>query len=162
MTRTASTSRNKRERMYGEISPKLYRKIIAVMPIPCVDVVLTARGKFLLVKRRNRPAKGKWWFLGGRVLKNETLRTAVARKVREETGIKKIKIKKLLAARETMFRTSAFGPSTHSVNSVFLVEAISPASVRPDEQSLELRWFSRADNRWPPYVKEMLRLAGFR
>ncbi len=158
MQRKLSLPKRKRTEF---IPAALYRRILEAMPIPCVDVVLAGRGTFLLVKRKNMPAKGKWWFLGGRVLKDERLHTAVARKVKEETGIANIKIKKLLAARETMFRTSVFGPSTHSVNLVFLVEAVSPKGVRPDGQSSDLRWFRSINRNWPPYVQEMLRLAGF-
>lgn len=156
--RRKSRLANRRE----SISPALYRRILEVMPILCVDVVLACRGKFLLVKRKNKPAKGKWWLVGGRVFKNEKLHAAVARKVKEETGITNISIKKFLTARETLFRTSVLGPSTHSVNSVFLAEAVSPKGVRLDNQSLDHRWFSRVNKNWPPYVKDMLRLAGVR
>jgi colanic acid biosynthesis protein WcaH len=148
------------------IGPRLipadfYRKIVQVMPISCVDVIVSSRGKFLLCKRKNKPAQGKWWFIGGRVFKNETLQDAVRRKVLEETGMSKMKIKKLLAAKETIFKDSAFGPSTHSVNSVFLVETNSKNLLRPDSQSSELHWFSRIDGHWQSYVKDVLRLAGF-
>ncbi len=105
--------------------------------------------------------RGKWWLIGGRILKNEILQDAVKRKIREETGLRDIKIKKLLAARGTIFNNSEFGPPVHTVNSVFLAEAGAGKLPHPDGQSSELRWFSRIDRRWPRYVKEMLGLAGF-
>ncbi len=145
------------------IHANLYRKILDAMPISCVDVVIRSRGRFLLCKRKNKPAQGKWWFVGGRVLKNEILEDAAKRKVREEIGISNIKIKKLLVVKGTIFKDSAFGPATqHSVNSVFLAEISSKNLLRPDNQSSELRWFSRVDKRWPSYIKEVLKLAGFK
>ncbi len=144
------------------ISARLYKKILEVMPVSCVDVVVAHKGSFLLCQRKNKPAKGAWWFVGGRVFKNETLEKAVKRKVREETGIKNLKIKKFLTTKSMMFKNSAFGPSTHSINLVFLVEVQPKLPIVPDSQSSEIRWFSKIDAGWPTYVKEMLRLAGFK
>ncbi|RJQ29472.1 NUDIX domain-containing protein [Candidatus Parcubacteria bacterium] len=145
------------------IERSLYRRILEVIPIPCVDMVIIHGTRFLLGKRKNKPARGKWWLIGGRVYKGELLRNAVSRKAKEEAGLRDIKIKKLIGARETMFKNSAQGPSAHTINSVFLVESRSSRHLLPnDNQNVELRWFSRVDKRWPPYVKEMIRLAGFR
>lgn len=155
------------------IEGKLYKQILRTIPIPCVDVVIVHRGKprtrastmrdrFLLGKRVNKPARGEWWFVGGRILKGETLEQAVARHVKLETGINKIKIKKLLTTRGTMFGNSAQGPPSHTINTVFLVEAGTDKLSLGDGENRELRWFSRINKNWRPYVKEMLRLAGFR
>ena len=54
-----------------------------------------------------------------------------------------------------------FGSSTHTVNSIFLVEARSVPRLVPDNQSSELRWFSKVDKKWPVYVRTMLELSGF-
>jgi len=144
------------------IEEKLYKKILRAIPIPCVDAVVVRRGKFLLGKRANRPAKGEWWFVGGRVLKGETLLRAVARHVRIETGIANIKIKRILTARETIFRNSEQGPSSHTVNIVYLAEAPSLRVFRANKESSAFGWFSEIDKKWRPYVKDALRLAGFK
>jgi len=149
-------------RKRGVISERLYKKILEVIPIPCVDVVLVCRGKFLLGKRNNKPARGTWWFVGGRIFKGERLEEAACRKIKEETGLTNIKIKKLLTARETIFRNSAQGPSSHTVNCVFLVEVSTNLLDRDNEQNSKLEWFSRVNSRWPKYVKDMLGLAGFK
>lgn len=144
------------------IPEKLYKQILRLVPLPCVDLVIVRRGRFLLGKRVNKPAKGEWWLIGGRILKGELLPRAVARHIKLETGITKLKVKKLLAARETIFRNSAQGPPAHTVNSVFLVEVGSDRVSLGDDENKKLKWFSRIDEGWPPYVKDMLRLAGFK
>ena len=66
---------------------EFYRKIAGAMPILCVDVILRNRkGEYLLLKRLNEPKKGRWWPVGGRVLRGENLTAAARRKVREEAG----------------------------------------------------------------------------
>ncbi len=69
------------------IPEKLYQEILKVMPRPCVDVVLTYRGKVLLGHRAIEPDKGNWGLIGGQVNMGETTEQAVVRKVKEELGI---------------------------------------------------------------------------
>src|SRR6188768_1898401 len=44
-------------------------------------------GRVLLVRRAKEPGKDLWTVPGGRLERNETLAQAVAREVREETGL---------------------------------------------------------------------------
>ena len=58
--------------------PKLeYKAILANIPIVCVDLIIINDGKFLLLKRDNEPAKGEFWFPGGRILKLETIKNGI-------------------------------------------------------------------------------------
>lgn len=119
----------------SEISFDLYKKILDVIPILCVDIIIKHRGKFLLVKRLNEPAKGLWWPPGGRVLKGETIEDAAKRKIKEELGIKS-RIVKALGYYEGFFKESAFGlkSGTHSLSIVVLAETIS-FDIKLDKQS---------------------------
>lgn len=52
-----------------------------------VSACIEHEGRHVLVRRRNPPAQGLWAFPGGSVQAGETVAQAVAREVREETGL---------------------------------------------------------------------------
>jgi colanic acid biosynthesis protein WcaH len=143
------------------ISEALYKKILSVIPITCVDVVIISGNKFLLGKRSNKPAKGQWFVVGGRIIRGEKLEAAVRRHIKEELGISKIEIKKLLGARETIFKTSAQGTKPHTRNTIEQAEIPFKNYISHDNQNSEFKWFSKIDSKWSGYVKDMLRRAGF-
>jgi ADP-ribose pyrophosphatase YjhB (NUDIX family) len=56
-------------------------------PLVGVGAVVVEQGRVLLVQRGTEPAKGQWSIPGGLIDVGESLREAVAREVREETGL---------------------------------------------------------------------------
>ena len=149
----------------GFIPEKLYKKIVKTIPITCVDLVIKREKYFLLVKRKKNPAKDKWWFPGGRLLLNESLRAGAKRKLKEELGIKKIKTIKFLAVEETKFKKGYFEFPSHSVNVTFLAEIdnFQAKNINLDTKNhLDYKWFQRIPAKTDPYVKNFLKLAGFK
>ena len=69
------------------IPQDLYDEILKNIPIICVDGIILKNDETLLLLRDKEPEKNKWWFPGGRVLKNESLEEAILRKVKEETSL---------------------------------------------------------------------------
>jgi mutator protein MutT len=57
-------------------------------PIVGVGAVIVDDGKVVLVKRKYEPLKGQWSLPGGMVEIGETLETALAREMLEETGLR--------------------------------------------------------------------------
>ena len=57
-------------------------------PIVGVGAVIVDEGKVVLVKRKYEPLKGQWSLPGGMVEIGETLETALAREMLEETGLR--------------------------------------------------------------------------
>ncbi|TRO54424.1 NUDIX hydrolase, partial [Candidatus Bathyarchaeota archaeon] len=55
--------------------------------VVCVDGVYIRNGKLLLLKRNVEPFKGYWHVVGGHVEENESLRDAIKREFKEETGL---------------------------------------------------------------------------
>lgn len=114
-----------------------YAKILKVLPILCVDIIIrNSRGEYLLVKRVNEPKKDKWWVIGGRVLKGESLEDAVVRKVREETSLW-VKNIRPIGYFELVNGVNPFGLSFgyHTVSVVFAVTIDDYQIVKLDNQS---------------------------
>lgn len=146
------------------IPDDLYRKIVEVIPICCVDLLIKNSDSFLLVKRLENPAKGEWWFPGGRVLFKESLLQASARKLKEELNIKNFKNMEFLGVQETEFPRGKFGKPSYTINNVFQIE-INKKDVfliRPDGTMSEYKWFNAIPGKLHPYVKKFLKTAGFK
>lgn len=98
-----------------------YRKIQMNLPILCVDVMVRYNGKYILVKRTEEPVKGLYWVVGGRVLKNESLRSAAKRKMREEIGLLPYEME-MVGIYEDQYEESSLGrvpEGYHTVSVVF-------------------------------------------
>jgi colanic acid biosynthesis protein WcaH len=146
------------------IPAQTYKQIVERMPIACVDLVVKSGSKFLFLKRKDDPAKGMWWFPGGRIFFNEKLENTVSRKLKEEINVAKPLRIKFLGVGETMFKKGKFGKPMHTINSVFLAE-ISPKqaqSIKLDQTSSGYKWLGSIGKSFHPYLKDFLKKAGFK
>lgn len=132
-----------------------YAEIIKVLPILCVDIIVqNACKKYLLVKRANEPKKNKWWVIGGRVFKGETLKCAVKRKVKEEIGLR-IKDIQAIGYFELLNSKHPFGLSCkyHAVSIVFKANINGAGVIILDDQSTGFKFAKKlpADFRIEPF-----------
>ena len=125
-----------------EIPSQLYHDIISCMPIPCVDLmVYNFKGEILLTKRRHTPARGSWWFPGGRVLYRESRQEAVKRKLWQECALMPCAIEELGTHDLQLDRDDDLG-TAHSITTVYRVGVDDPHVVQLDFQSQAARWQS--------------------
>ena len=64
-----------------------YYHVCSKMNVTSIDMILDYKGKYLLGKRINEPAKNTYFVVGGTIQKNETLAEAFKRLSRVELGI---------------------------------------------------------------------------
>lgn len=146
------------------VPDELYAKIVESMPLLCVDVILHNRvgSHLVLVYRNQEPAKGKWWLVGGRLLKGEHLKHAVIRKCKEEVGIEVWQTPYFIGVYEQFFDSSAQDVPAHTVNLVYAVEAKSSLTfVKLDSTSDEFKIVSYdevlRDDSYDQYLKRVIK-----
>jgi len=132
----------------GWIDEPLYTKIREVMPIPCVDLLVTHNNRLLLMLRNNEPGRGVWFTPGSRILYGETIEETVKRTLTEETGLTPIKI-----VRKGVM--THFWPETHTVTVFYRVD-VEDDQVKMNEEHSAYKWISEATNDLHPFLKRMI------
>lgn len=121
--------------------------LVAAMPLVSVDLVLVRGGaEVLLGLRNNRPAQGYWFVPGGRVLKDETRKHALARVARRELGLALDNLDVRFVGAYEHFYPDCFagdiGVSTHYVVLAHRIDVPADFEVQlGDEQHEALRWW---------------------
>jgi colanic acid biosynthesis protein WcaH len=122
-----------------------YDKILSMMPILCVDLMILFNGKCLLLKRKNEPAKGQYWFPGGRICKMETIKEAVLRKAKEEVNLD-CQFQEIIAIEESMFKQNKnMMTDTHTVNICCKLVTDSISEISLDKQHDSHIWVTIDD-----------------
>lgn len=130
------------------IPTETYKLIVDIMPILCVDIIISNdKGEYLLIKRANQPLKGQWWVPGGRVLKGEVLEDAVKRKVKEELGIH-IKVLGPAGYYEEQYKRNHFNVASglHALSIIFHAEPVN-LNIKLDKQSTSWGFFKKLPKR---------------
>jgi 8-oxo-dGTP diphosphatase len=111
------------------------------MPLPktpalTVDcVVFDARGRVLLIRRKNEPFKGFYALPGGFVEIGETVEAACRRELHEETGIVAGALRLI-----GVYSDPARDPRGHTVSAAFLTELPATAEPRAGSDAAGAEW----------------------
>ncbi len=136
----------------GWIDEPLYLKIKQVMPLPCVDLLIVNKGRLLLMKRTNTPAKGLWFTPGGRIYKGESLQAAVNRVLKEETGLDPDSIKQVGAMSHDWAEAQTI--------TVFYTVNVSTDTPEMNEEHDEYKWIQEINDDLHPYIVYMIKESG--
>ncbi len=125
----------------GYIEGETFKSVIANTPLVSVDLIVRDREKVLLGRRINKPAHGYWFTLGGRILKDEMINSAIRRIAKVELGIELTSTPKFIGVFEHLYDDSIFDHvTTHYVNLGYEVE-LTALETLPKEQHDDYRWF---------------------
>ncbi len=107
-------------------------------------VIVEHRGddhRVLLIRRGQPPLLGEWSLPGGVLECGETLREAVAREAREETGLL-VETGEMLGVYERVIRGDAERVRYHYVLIDFLCRAVG-GDLKAGSDAADVRWFTR-------------------
>ena len=136
----------------GWIEEPLYSQIRQLVPLACVDLLVVHRGRLLIMKRNNPPAKGEWFTPGGRIFTGESIEEAVRRTLNEETGLEPVNIEQKGVA-------SHFWPEVQTVTVIHRVE-VTDDSVTLNSEHHDYKWIDDITEDLHPYVKIMIEIGG--
>jgi len=132
----------------GKIPSSLYELIKDSIPIPSVEAIISKGNSLLFLRRQNSPAKGQWWFPGGRVRKGETLGEALYREVKEETGLEVIE-SKFVNVYSRIFN------ERHDIAIAYLCKCKGDKIILNDEHS-EYKYFKSLPKSIHPYLIQVI------
>lgn len=133
----------------GEILQELYDQITEHMPIASVEAMIVRDEGLLFLRRNNQPAKGEWWFPGGRIRKGESLEQTLRREIKEETGLE-LRFYKLVNVYSRVF------PERHDITIVYLCKC-EDGSVKVNGEHSEYSFFKTAPADLHPFIVEAVR-----
>lgn len=100
-------------------------------------IVQDDRGRLLVVRRGNPPARGRWTLPGGKVQRGERLAEAVARELSEETGLD-------VDVGDRVGVAEVISDDRHYVI-VDLRATVAGGELRAGDDAAEVRWMGRGD-----------------
>jgi 8-oxo-dGTP diphosphatase len=109
-------------------------------PLVGVGAVIVENHRVLLIRRGQPPLLGEWSLPGGVLECGESLREAVAREAREETGLL-VEIAEMLGVYERVIRDDKGEVRYHYVLLDFLCRPLS-GDLKAGSDAAEVRWFT--------------------
>jgi len=112
-------------------------------PLVGVGAVIVQNHRVLLIRRGQPPLLGEWSLPGGVLECGETLREAVVREAREETGLV-VETDEMLGVYERVIRGDEGRARYHYVLIDFLCRPIG-GELKAGSDAAEVRWFTREE-----------------
>lgn len=139
---------------FSKLNDEEFAQLIKNAPLVSIDVIVkNPKKRILLGRRKNEPAKDKWFIPGGRVLKNETIEEAFQRIIKSELPLKDrnkanaIKVEDAIFLgvfqhryEENKFEIKGFG--THYIVIAYEITLSQAMHLSGDEQHSSYRWFN--------------------
>jgi colanic acid biosynthesis protein WcaH len=144
------------------IKTELYNKIIESMPISCVDLLIYSQNKCLLLKRNNNPAKGKYWFPGGRIHKMETIESACLRISKSECNLDCRFIKQICVEETIFLKEDNMVTDKHTLNICCLLHVDDMSMLTIDDYHSDFLWIDEIIESLHESVKRPLMMLGFK
>ncbi len=127
-------------------SDEAFLEVIRHTPLVSIDLICRDnQQRVLLGKRVNRPAQDTWFVPGGRIRKNETIASAIARISSTELGIQlSLADAELLGTYEHLYDDNYLGQAGIGTHYVVLAHSfqLGDQQPRPDSQHTSLRWWT--------------------
>lgn len=121
------------------IPDEQYEFILKNMPVFCVDWLIRCGDKYLLLKRKQQPLKGRYWHIGGRLRMDETIPMAAKRLQERELG-RFCGLGDLIAFSNYNFIKSEDARATHTPAITFLVDVDDEFTPKLDETESDYIW----------------------
>ena len=124
---------------------KLFKIVGEAAPLVSIDILIKYENRILLGKRINKPAKGYFFSIGGRIMKNETIQLAIQRIMSNELNIQLKSAPTFINLFEHFYSDGIFdGISSHYVGLLYEYEVGDNIDLKclPNEQHNEYKWFS--------------------
>ncbi|WP_129115387.1 NUDIX domain-containing protein [Halegenticoccus tardaugens] len=136
------------------IPTERFERFLNSMPQVSVELVISFDRGILLLRRRNEPAKGEWFWPGTRLYKGEAFDQAAKRLAREELGIE-VQLRGMLGVYNHFWNTGDLPnvETTHTVNVVYRAHSKSDAEdITLDSQHDDYRFITEIDSALHKYV----------
>ena len=128
-------------------------------PSPTVQAWIDRDGSFLALRRAGDPYAGRWNLPGGFVEKDETGPEAIAREVREETGLE-IEVERVIGVYKSRYGDGEDAVRIFDV--AFLCRLTGGELDVADDESSEASWFPLDEFPEPAFAGERSALAALR